>query len=193
MFIIQTSSDHITSAINDIAQFKVSIRLECLEDSSGVYMMVLDEPVGVSPDGTVGENITAAAQAYFEEHWVSEEQGVCPECQKLDSVWQKHWEVHHAGAEEICGHIVYIKPRTDFVVPAPTKALAVPDGVFHARKYLSLEEIQKEQDDDMLQAHGGTYKCNRCSYTRGKDCPDYCPKKGTEVVVDWRNMTCTDL
>jgi hypothetical protein len=32
----------------------------------------------------------------------------------------------------------------------------------------------KDIDDDMLMAHGGTYRCDICTYTRHVDCPAYC-------------------
>jgi hypothetical protein len=39
---------------------------------------------------------------------------------------------------------------------------------------MELDHAFKEMDDDMLMAHGGTYRCDICTYTRHVDCPDYC-------------------
>jgi len=44
-------------------------------------------------------------------------------------------------------------------------------------KLISKQELNfqlKEIDNDMLMAHGGTYNCRKCTYTRHIDCPVYC-------------------
>jgi hypothetical protein len=39
---------------------------------------------------------------------------------------------------------------------------------------MELNYAFKEMDDDMLKAHGGTYNCDKCTYTRHINCPAHC-------------------
>jgi hypothetical protein len=39
---------------------------------------------------------------------------------------------------------------------------------------MEINQQLKEMDDDMMRAHGGTYRCDICTYTRHVDCPPHC-------------------
>jgi hypothetical protein len=47
----------------------------------------------------------------------------------------------------------------------------IDDGKLNKKEVAA---ILKAQADDMQQAHGMTYRCDRCSYKRYVDCPNYC-------------------